>query len=175
MANVHLADRVIVEGRDGSLNAAARSLIQTGLPLGILQLGTDKNFVRTRKIPVDVPGAVDVITWRCEARIAIGLAKQHPFFNVGSMGFVADLAASLTAHAKQRWDKLCYAITAARLLIGFSLFTATLEHDGAVEERKTLQVAIGNGRYRVRDGCVDDGSELLGNLDQIEVRITQID
>ncbi|MCW2483970.1 lipid kinase, partial [Candidatus Symbiopectobacterium sp. NZEC135] len=50
----HYADRVdmvIVGGGDGSLNAAAPGLVATGLPLGVLPLGTANDFARTLDIP----------------------------------------------------------------------------------------------------------------------------
>jgi len=149
MIQAHAAqvDCVIVGGGDGSLNGAARGLIKTRLPLGVLPLGTANDFARTMKIPLDLPGAVRLIAQGTRVHVDLGLANMEPFFNVASIGFSADLAASLTAEAKRRWGKLGYAITAARLLAGSNVFTATLEHDGTVEEFKTFQVSVGNGRY----------------------------
>ena len=140
-------DRVIVGGGDGSLNAAAAGLISTGLPLGVLPLGTANDFARTMGIPVDLPAAIEVIARGTLARVDLGVANDHPFFNVASIGFSADLAAALSAEAKKRWGTLGYAIVAARLLRGSSLFTAMLDHDGTTEEFRTLQVSVGNGRY----------------------------
>ncbi|MET3588174.1 diacylglycerol kinase family enzyme [Pseudorhizobium tarimense] len=66
---------------------------------------------------------------------------------MASVGFSVDLAKSLTEEAKKRWGKLGYGIVAARLVVNSRLFTATLEHDGEIEELRTLQVAVGNGRF----------------------------
>ena len=44
-------DLVIVGGGDGTLNAAAEALLATGLPLGILPLGTANDLARTLGIP----------------------------------------------------------------------------------------------------------------------------
>ncbi|MGU3494836.1 lipid kinase [Xanthobacteraceae bacterium A53D] len=140
-------DRVIVGGGDGSLNGAARGLIETGLPLGVLPLGTANDFARTMKIPADLPGAVEAIARGRLVRVDLGLANDHPFFNVASIGFSADLAAALSAEAKKKWGKLGYAIVAGRLLAASRLFTASLEHDGTTEEFVTFQVSVGNGRY----------------------------
>lgn len=140
-------DRVIVGGGDGSLNAAARGLLETGLPLGVLPLGTANDFVRTAGIPLDLEAAIDVITKGRTTRIDLGEANGHPFFNVASIGFSADLAMSLTEKAKKRWGKLGYGLIAARLLASSRLFTAVLEHDGRAEHLRTLQIAVGNGRH----------------------------
>jgi diacylglycerol kinase family enzyme len=40
-------DLVVIGGGDGSLNAAARGLMETGMPLAILPLGTANDFART--------------------------------------------------------------------------------------------------------------------------------
>lgn len=140
-------DRVIVGGGDGSLNGTAQALLETGLPLGVLPLGTANDFARTVGIPLDLPSAISVIARGNTVAVDLGQANGHPFFNVASIGFSADLAMSLTEEAKKRWGKLGYALVAARLLAGSRLFTATLEHDGRSEELRTLQVSVGNGRF----------------------------
>lgn len=141
------ASLVIVGGGDGSLNGAAAGLMETGLPLGVLPLGTANDFARTMAIPLDLPSAVDVIAKCAPIPVDLGNANGHLFFNVASIGFSADLAASLTQEAKKRWGKLGYGIVAARLLKSSRLFTAHLDHDGKTEKLKTLQVSVGNGRF----------------------------
>lgn len=140
-------DRVIVGGGDGSLNGAAEGLLKTGLPLGVLPLGTANDFARTVGLPLNLAAAIKAITKGKTTQIDLGEANGHLFFNVASVGFSADLALSLTEKAKKRWGKLGYAIIAARLLASSRLFTATLEHDGQTEDLRTLQVAVGNGRF----------------------------
>ena len=140
-------DMVIVGGGDGSLNAAAEGLLDTGLSLGVLPLGTANDFARTIGIPTDLAAAIDVVAQGNTTLIDLGQANGHPFFNVASIGFSADLAMSLTEKAKKRWGKLGYGIVAARLLASSRLFSATLEHDGRVEGLHTLQMAVGNGRF----------------------------
>jgi YegS/Rv2252/BmrU family lipid kinase len=138
---------VIVGGGDGSLNAAAKGLMKTGLPLGVLPLGTANDFARTIGLPVDLSAAIDVTAKSNTTDIDLGDANGHLFFNVASVGFSADLAMSLTEEAKKRWGKLGYGMVAARLLARSGLFTATVEHDGRTEELRTLQVSVGNGRF----------------------------
>jgi diacylglycerol kinase (ATP) len=140
-------DRVIVGGGDGSLNRAAPALLKTGLPLGVLPLGTANDFARTIGLPQGLPEAIKVIARGKTRRVDLGEANGYPFFNVASVGFSVDLAKSLTEEAKRRWGKFGYGIVAARLLVSSRLFTATLEHDGETEELRTLQVAVGNGRF----------------------------
>jgi lipid kinase, YegS/Rv2252/BmrU family len=139
--------RVIVGGGDGSLNAVASGLLGTKLPLGVLPLGTGNDFARTIGLPLDLAEAINVIASGKTSSVDLGMANNYPFFNVASMGFSADLAASLTESAKKRWGKMGYAIAAAKLFADSRPFTATLEHDGRIERFRTFQIAVGNGRF----------------------------
>lgn len=140
-------DFVIVGGGDGTLNSAAAGLVETGLPLGILPLGTANDFARTVGIPADPLEAAKLILSGRQHPIDLGEVNGRLFFNVASIGFSADLASELTEKAKKRWGKLAYAIVAIRLLARSQLFKAHMEHDGSIEELKTLQVSVGNGRH----------------------------
>lgn len=140
-------DCVIIGGGDGTLNAAAAGLVATGLPLGVLPLGTANDFARTVGIPADPVEAARLIGSVTPRPIDLGEVNGHLFFNVASIGFSAELAKELTEEAKKRWGKLGYAIVAARILARSRLFTAHVEHDGSVEEIRTMQVSVGNGRH----------------------------
>ncbi|PSJ59437.1 lipid kinase [Pseudaminobacter soli (ex Li et al. 2025)] len=140
-------DLIVLGGGDGTLNAAAPGLVDAGLPLGVLPLGTANDFARTVGIPPDPTKAAEVIAAGSLAPIDLGEVNGHLFFNVASIGFSAELAADLTQEAKKRWGKLGYAIIAARLLARSQLFSAHLDHDGTTEKIRTMQVSVGNGRH----------------------------
>src|SRR5919199_2151366 len=89
-------DSVIIAGGDGTLNAAAGALVETGLPLGILPTGTANDLARTLAIPGDLPQAASVIAAGRRGRIDLGDVNGHPFFNVASIGLSAELARQLT-------------------------------------------------------------------------------
>ena len=141
------SDLVIVGGGDGTLNASAKALVETQLPLGVLPLGTANDFARTIGLPPDPVEAARAMTTLQPRPIDLGEVNGHLFFNVASIGFSAELASELTAEAKARRGKLGYGLLAARLLAKSRLFNAYLEHDGATEKIKTLQVSVGNGKH----------------------------
>ncbi|MBC2886708.1 lipid kinase [Ochrobactrum sp. CM-21-5] len=156
-------DLVIVGGGDGTLNAAAPGLVETGIPLAILPLGTANDFARTIGIPVNpAEAARQLMTYRSHP-VDLGEVNGHLYFNVASIGFSAELAQQLSAEAKKKWGKLGYAIAAARILMRSELFTAYLEHDGVTEKMQTLQVSVGNGKFYgggmavEKNATVDDG------------------
>lgn len=156
-------DLVIVGGGDGTLNAAAKGLMETGLPLAILPLGTANDFARTAGIPANPVEAARAILSYGPHPADLGEVNGHFYFNVASIGFSAELARQLSADAKKKWGKLGYAIAAARILMRSELFTAYLEHDGTTETIRTLQVSVGNGKFYgggmavEKDATVDDG------------------
>ncbi|WP_312053613.1 lipid kinase [Pantoea brenneri] len=140
-------DAVIVGGGDGTLNAAAPGLMQTGLPLGILPLGTANDFARTLGIGAGLEQAVKIIADGQLRPVDLGEVNQHLFLNVCSIGFSAELARNLTAESKKRWGIGGYALAALRLLRQSRPFSATLIHQGERTPIKTVQVSVGNGRF----------------------------
>ena len=140
-------DMVILGGGDGTLNAAAPALVETGLPLGILPLGTANDLARTLGLPTDPEEAARVIVTGRLASIDVGEVNGIFYFNVASIGFSARLARRLTSEAKRRWGAFGYALVASRLVAESRPFLVQIEHDGKVEQSRTVQVSVGNGRY----------------------------
>lgn len=140
-------DLVIVCGGDGTLNAAARGMLESGLPLGVLPMGTGNDLARTLGLPLDLLGAADVIVAGAARTIDIGEVNGHLFFNVASLGLSADLAKKLTKERKRAWGRLGYAVTALEVLFTARRFEAEiLSKDGTVKV-ETLQIAVGNGKH----------------------------
>jgi len=165
------AEAVLIAGGDGSLNAVAPALLKTGLPLGILPTGTANDLARTLNIPTDIEQAADVIAAGHTRQIDIGEVNGHCFFNVASIGLSADLAGSLTRETKRRFGRLGYALTALRVLMQARPFRAMIVSPEGTVRVKTLQIAIGNGRYYgggmavEADATIDDGHLDLYSLE----------
>ncbi len=140
-------DLIIVCGGDGTINAAARGVMETGLPMGILPMGTANDLARTLAIPPDLNAAADVITAGHRRRIDVGEVNGHPFFNVASIGLSADLARGLSRETKRRWGRLGYAVAALKVLANARPFSATIVSKTGEARVRTLQIAVGNGRH----------------------------
>jgi diacylglycerol kinase (ATP) len=166
------ADLVIVCGGDGTINSAAKGIMATGLPLGILPMGTANDLARTLHIPDDLLAAADLILSGKTRKIDIGEVNGHPFFNVASMGLGATLANSLSREAKRRWGKFGYAFAAAKVMLAARPFTATILTKYGSVAVKSLQIAVGNGRHYgggtivEADAAIDDGYLDLYSLEQ---------
>jgi YegS/Rv2252/BmrU family lipid kinase len=155
---------VIVGGGDGTLNRAARALIETRLPLGILPLGTANDLARTLELPADPVAAAQVIVDGRLRSIDLGEVNGRPFFNVASLGMSVELAKSLDGDTKKRWGRFGYALAALRLVRRLERFSVDIHgDDGTALRGKTIQVAVGNGRYYgggmtiAPDAAPDDG------------------
>ena len=79
---------------DGTLNAAAPAIMESGLPLGIIPLGTANDFARTVGIPTDPAKAAALITAVPARPIDLGEVNGQPFFNVASIGLAPDSRAN---------------------------------------------------------------------------------
>jgi YegS/Rv2252/BmrU family lipid kinase len=155
---------VIIGGGDGTLNRAAPALMETGLPLGILPLGTANDLARTLELPADPVAAAQVIVDGRMRSIDLGEVNGRPFFNVASLGMSVELAKSLDGDTKKRWGRFGYALAALRLARRLERFTAEIRiDDGRVIRGKSIQIAVGNGRYYgggmsiSEDAAPDDG------------------
>ena len=155
-------DCAIVGGGDGTINEAAFGVIEAGLPLGILPMGTANDLARTLGIPFDLDGAADVIADGITRRIDLGIVNGEPFFNVASLGLSAELAQKLTRDIKRRWGRLGYALVALNVLAHAKPFRAAIASETETVHVRTLQIAVGNGRFYgggnavEKDAAIDD-------------------
>jgi diacylglycerol kinase (ATP) len=157
------ADLVIIGGGDGTLNAAAEALVEAGLPLGILPLGTANDLARTLEIPSSVIEASRVIVEGRTHRIDLGRVNGKHFFNVASMGLSVHVARQLGVDIKRRWGVLGYPLTVWRALGRERSFRAEIRCDGMATRVRTMQISVGNGRHYgggmtiAADAAIDDG------------------
>jgi YegS/Rv2252/BmrU family lipid kinase len=165
-------DLVILGGGDGTLNAAAPALVETGLPLGVLPLGTANDLARTLGLPTALDKAAQVIADGHSRAIDLGEVNGVFYFNVASVGFSATLAQRLTSEAKRRFGVFGYALAASRILAESSPFRVEIVHDGKTERARTLQVSVGNGRYYGGGMAVEEGASAEdGKLDVYSLEV----
>jgi diacylglycerol kinase (ATP) len=163
-------DLVIIGGGDGTLNAAAEALVQTGLPLGILPLGTANDLARTLGIPTQLAGAARVIAEGCSHRIDLGRVNGKHFFNVASLGLSVHIARELRVDIKRRWGVIGYPLTLWRTIKAHRAFRAEIRCDQTRMRLRAMQISVGNGRHYgggmtiAADAEIDDGALDLVSL-----------
>jgi diacylglycerol kinase (ATP) len=171
----HEVDMAIVCGGDGTMNAAAPAIMETGLPMGVIPMGTANDLARTLHIPESFLTAADIIAEGHTRQIDVGMVNGRPFFNVASIGIAAELSEKLSPDVKSRWGKLGYALTALQMVTTVRPFSAEIVSNGDVTEVKTMQIAVGNGRYYgggtvvEADATIDDGTLDLYSLETKDV------
>ncbi|MBC7799126.1 MAG: lipid kinase, partial [Gemmatimonadaceae bacterium] len=137
----------------------------------ILPLGTANDLARTLNVPTDPEQAAAVIVAGHTARLDLGCVNGHPFFNVASIGLSVDITRRLTRVMKRRWGRLAYPLAAAAVILSARRFTAVLRQAGQEVPIKSMQIAVGNGRFYgggmvvAEDARIDDGMLDLYSLE----------
>ena len=80
---------VVAAGGDGTVRLVAQELAGTGVPLGVLPLGTGNDFAKANGIPADVPGALERIIRRSTRAIDLLEVNGRPFVTAGGIGIGA--------------------------------------------------------------------------------------
>jgi len=138
---------VILGGGDGTMNAAADALRETGLPFGILPLGTANDLAQTLHIPLAGAEAARVILAGNIRKLDLGAVNGKAFFNVASVGLSVAVTRQLTGVMKRRLGVLAYPLAAVAALLRTGPFRALLRADGEEITVRTMQIAVGNGRH----------------------------
>lgn len=145
--HAHQVELAIAAGGDGTLNSAVDGLIETGLPLGVVPLGTANDFARTLDLPTDLAEACRVIAAGHTRTIDVGQVNGKHFVNVASIGLSVEITRQLTKEVKRVWGVFAYLIAASKALYHSRLFRAEIRTETESFQVRTLQIAVGNGRY----------------------------
>jgi YegS/Rv2252/BmrU family lipid kinase len=164
-------DAVVVGGGDGTISGAVAPVMEAGLPLGVLPLGTANDFARTLGLPQDPLGAAAVIAEGITRRVDVGEVNGSPFLNVASIGLSAALAQALTTETKRRYGPLSYLIMSLKVVLRARSVSGVLRGPNGATRFRTLQLAVGNGRFYgagmtvAPDARIDDGQLDLYSLE----------
>jgi diacylglycerol kinase (ATP) len=151
-------DLLVVGGGDGTLSLASRQLAYRDVALGALPLGTTNNFARTLGIPLDVAGAVGVLTSGKVADVDLGQAEDTFFANLVSIGLSGHVAATVRHDLKRLLGRIAYPLTALARLPGHHAFQATITTDGQHRTLRTHQLNIANGSFHAGRPIAADAS-----------------
>jgi YegS/Rv2252/BmrU family lipid kinase len=140
-------DRVIVGGGDGTLGSAVAGLVDTGLPLGVLPMGTANNLARGLGIPTDIVAACGVAAAGEPRSVDVGVVNGHYFLTTASLGLSVAITERLDVALKRRWGILAYGAAAMRVLARVRPFHAAIRWEGRETVTRTVQIVVGNGRH----------------------------
>lgn len=140
-------DMVILGGGDGTISGLVDKLVGKGVILGVLPLGTANSFARTLGIPLDIPGAVDVLRSGTPRRIDLGMIDDDYYANCAAMGISPQIAETVPHGLKKVLGRVGYLGWAAYQYTRFKPFTLTVGEGESAESLCVVEVRIANGRF----------------------------
>lgn len=138
---------IIVGGGDGTFNTLIDLFVHRDVVLGILPLGTANNFARSMEIPMDLPGAIDIITSGKVVDVDIGVINGQYFINIASIGFSRDVIRATPRLLKRYLGIFSYLLYETKYLISQELFQCQITIGDKIEEVHTRQMIIANGSF----------------------------
>jgi diacylglycerol kinase (ATP) len=141
-------DLVVVGGGDGSIQAAVPALLEAGLPLGILPLGTANNVARSLGLPFSLADACRVMASGLLQDMDLARANDVLFVSVAGIGISTQVHEKVPVDRKKMFGSMSYAFEALKMLGQPSnAFRVEVVHSGSRLRARALQVTICNGRY----------------------------
>lgn len=162
-AEARSVDAVIVGGGDGTINSALKPVLEAGLPLGILPLGTANDLARTLGVPDDLNEACALIASQQTRSIDVGWANDRPFVNAAGLGLSTRVARELSVEHKRILGPLSYASAVVEAFRRHRPFRAEIRSPDRIHRVSSIQITVGNGVYYgggtplAQDCAIDDG------------------
>jgi diacylglycerol kinase family enzyme len=159
------AQLVAAGGGDGTINAVGSVMVGSGVPFGVLPLGTLNHFAKDLGIPLELMDAVRNLAEGVPRQVDVGEVNGRIFLNNSSLGLYPDIVRDREQQQRRlgrgKWPAAMWATLAA--LRRYPFLSMRLTVKGQTLARRSPFVFIGNNRYKMeglsigeRD-CLDDG------------------
>ncbi len=136
---------VVVLGGDGTVNEAATGLVNTGVALGIIPLGSGNGLARTLGLPLQPEQAREMLFTGAIRNMDAGIVNGRYFFLVAGVGFDAVVGKSFDEF--HRRGPLAYFYLGAREFFAYRPDKLRIQIDNDHQiETTAFTVAIANGR-----------------------------
>ena len=144
-------DLVLACGGDGTVAACAEGVAGTGVPLGIIPLGTGNLLARNVGLPLDVQEALEVSLGGQQRAIDAGQVNGKLFVVMAGLGLDAQMLNATSEPLKKRLGWLAYAISMVRHL-GDRPMRVTVSADGGRPRRMRVSALIVGNVGRLQAG-----------------------
>lgn len=146
-------DLVVAVGGDGTMSGTAAGTIGRDVPLGIIPMGTGNVLARELSIPLDIEGALDLLTGDHSLKKidAMGVGDRYFVLNV-SVGLSSLMMKNTRAEDKQQFGRLAYLWNGFKKWVGFQPHTFEIVMDDRTFYRRAAEVMIAN------NGAIGDPS-----------------
>ena len=140
---------VILGGGDGTITSSCGNFADRDVTLGVLPLGTANSFARSLGIPLDLPGAVDVLVEGAPRQVDLGIINhRYHFANGSSIGLPATVDRKTSGELKRYLGRAGYLVVAVRRFMDYQPFRCTITADGRTIRCKAVDIRIANGPYQ---------------------------
>jgi diacylglycerol kinase family enzyme len=143
------ADAIVVGGGDGSVRAVASLLAGTGVPLGIIPLGTRNHFAKDLGVPLAVEEAAATIAAGRMRVVDLAEVNGETFINNSSIGIypymVIDRERRRAQHKLAKWKAMVPAFF--RMLRHFPRRRLRISAEGFARPYRTPCLFVGNNEY----------------------------
>ncbi len=140
----------VAAGGDGTVNAVASAVLEPGIPLGVLPVGTLNHFAKDLGLPLDLPEAVRVAATGTVRRVDVGEVNGRLFLNNSSIGAYPRIVELRNRYGGKGAAKWVAALWASLTVLRRRPFLGVRIRAG--EEtvvRSTPFVFVGNNEYRM--------------------------
>jgi len=157
-------DLVLACGGDGTVTACADGVAGSGVPLGILPLGTGNLLARNLGLPLDLDAALVTALTGTNRRLDTGSANGHTFVVMAGLGFDAKMLGDSSEPLKKRLGWAAYVLSAVRHLRDRPVRVSLVADGGTPLRLRASAVIVGNvgwlqgGIRLLPDALPDDGT-----------------
>jgi len=155
-------DAIVVAGGDGTVARVIRFALESGLPLGLIPLGTFNDLARTLQIPFDIDEASALIASGRMRSIDVARVNNVYYLNEASVGISSRAARLQTASEKQRFGLLAVLNSVLHAIGHIRPFRAEILFDSQAARFRSVQLTVANsshfgGLITVNGAAIDDG------------------
>jgi YegS/Rv2252/BmrU family lipid kinase len=162
-------DLVIAAGGDGTINEIACALINTGIPLGVIPLGSGNGFARHFNLPFNIKKALKLLFSGSTLSVDVGYMNGKPFFCTAGIGFDAEIGYNYRNYNHRGF--IAYALSMAKVFSWYRSKEYSLEIDGERFEFRAFFITIANiSQFGYNFYVAPHASTLDGAFDVVVVK-----
>lgn len=126
------AEAIVAAGGDGTIAEVVAGMIGSGIPLGIVPMGTANVLAGELRLPRRPEAVARVIHEARTRRLHVPRADERPFLLMTGAGFDGEVVAAVTPALKRRFGKAAFAFKGLRALLRGPSAPIRVEADGVV-------------------------------------------
>lgn len=145
-SRMHNYDCIVACGGDGTVRSVGEVLINSGVIMGVLPLGSGNDFFKTLGIKNSINDSLKALKKYNIRRVDVPIIGERPFFNTAGIGFNGDTNFR-ASKVKILKGGLKYTLAGFISLINAKLFNAKLNLDGKEYYQEFWMITFANGNY----------------------------